>query len=173
MQLTATVGRVAAVLAAGLATAWLIAACGSLATTKATQAGQSASTAVAQFVSSSTSPDPSPTTTTPTTTETRTVTVPTQTVTRTETVKAAPTTTSVANKTTSVQVTPATTTSTTGKSTASQIPWWGWLLIGLGAAGLVVAIFAAGHRRGARGSGGSNVSGGPAPGPSAGPPNLT
>ena len=165
MRVRATTGRVIAALPAVVAVAWLVGACGSGgASTAGKQAGQAVSTAVGNLTSdptTTTSADAPPAKTT-TSTETRTITEPAQTVTRTETTQTSTPTASTANKTTSVQVSP---TSTTDKQTGDQIPWWGWVLIGLGAAAIGIGIFAAGHRRGARRSGGSPVSPGATPGP--------
>lgn len=133
-------GRLATALLAGLAAAWLIGACGPA------RAGTNAKQAVPDAVAHvATSTDTSPARTT-TLTETQTVTEPGQTVTHTETIRE-PRTTSVAHTTTNVVVTP---TSTTAEQASDQIPWWGWVLIGLGAAAVGVGLFALGHRHGAR-----------------------
>jgi hypothetical protein len=60
-------------------------------------------------------------------------------------------------------------TSTTGGDSGSDVPWWGWLLIALGAIGVGIGIFSLAHH-----SGGAAASGQPPPGhgppPPGGPP---
>jgi hypothetical protein len=68
----------------------------------------------------------------------------------------APPTTTIAHTTTNVAVIP---TSTTAEQSDDQLPWWGWLLIGIGVAAVGVGLFAAGHRRGARGADGARGGG--------------
>lgn len=179
--------RLALALIAGGLLAWFVSACSSsgsgTVSQRAQQAVSSASGQAASHLSTSTQGEKvtgaSKTTTatqplkTTTKTRTTTVTQPVQstTVTKTETrTAAAPAaTTSVTNQTTSIQVTP-TSTATTGSS--SGVPWWGWLLIALGAVGLAIGIFliGRGHRGGGSGAeppGGLTPDGAPADGPGA------
>jgi hypothetical protein len=89
-------------------------------------------------------------------TETRTVTEPARTDTVTETSTPQPTgTTSVTNRTATVQLTPASATTTTSEpSSSSGLPWWGWALIGLGAVLIGLVMFMAGRHRSGRPPGG-------------------
>ena len=50
---------------------------------------------------------------------------------------------------TQVQVAPASTTG--GESDDGELPWWGWVLIGLGVAAIVAAIYLVGRRQGEAG----------------------
>jgi hypothetical protein len=87
---------------------------------------------------------------TQTQTQTRTATVESSTtVTTSETTTAAAPLppASVTHQTTSVQVAP---TSTTANEQTGGFPWWGWVLIGLGAAGLAIGLFLAGRGHGRR-----------------------
>jgi len=151
--------RLAVALAAGASLAWTISACGSGGSgTAGQQARQAASTAASQAEGKlGTSTQPAKDTTTNKTTtaqpqktttakETTTVTQPPQssTVTETRTATAPAQTTSVTNQTTSVQVAP---TSTTGGGSGGGVPWWGWLLIALGVAGIGIGMFLVGRRR--------------------------
>jgi hypothetical protein len=115
------------------------------------------------------------TTTTKTVTQpAKTVTEParTQTVTRTETTTLPGNTTTISSHTTSVKVNP---TTTSDKESSGSIPAWGWVLIGVGAVLLVVAIFMIGRSRGARARDAAAASGPSRPPdagvPPRGPPN--
>jgi cobalamin biosynthesis Mg chelatase CobN len=96
--------------------------------------------------SSSTTSTTQPTkTTTERTTTTVTSTAKPSTVTSTNTESTH--TASITSQTTKINVSP---TSTTGKGSSSGLPWWGWLLIGLGIAAVVVGIFQFGRKKGRR-----------------------
>jgi hypothetical protein len=129
-----------------LAVLSLLAACGSGSVAqKAENAASTATGAAKEKLVAATT-----TTTTETVTQpAETVTQParTQTVTRTETTTVPGNTTSIQSNTTSVKVSP---TTTSGKQSSGGIPSWGWMLIGAGAALLLVAIFMIGRARGAR-----------------------
>jgi hypothetical protein len=115
-------------LAAGALSAWAVAACGSGAAAVSNEA-QSAGVSV-------------------TTTITRAA--PTVTVVPTTTV--APQTTSV-NRATTVQLAPATTavqqpaTETSVEQADEGVPWWAWVLIGLGVVAICIGIVALRHGR--------------------------
>ncbi|MGZ4180967.1 MAG: hypothetical protein ACXVUL_09850 [Solirubrobacteraceae bacterium] len=140
------VARRAGVASAIIAVLALLAACGSGSVAqKAENVASTATGAVKGKLAAATT-----TTTTETVTQpAETVTEParTRTVTRTETTTVPGKTTSIQSNTTSVQVSP--TTATSGKQSSGGIPSWGWVLIGAGAALLVVAIFMIGRARGA------------------------
>jgi hypothetical protein len=55
--------------------------------------------------------------------------------------------------------------STTGGGQSSKVPWWGWLLIGLGAAGIIAGIFWVGRRSGRKPEPPHAPPGGPPPPP--------
>jgi len=127
-------------LALGIATA-LLGGCGSGTTSGAVssvakEATKAISSATAQ-VKSTTAAAKSDTATTP---------AETQTVTATSTTPAG--TASVTNSK-SVKIDATQTTPTTSESGGGGIPWWGWVLIGIGVAGVMVAIFVTGRRHGA------------------------
>jgi hypothetical protein len=136
----ATGGRVVA-LAAGAAIAWGASGCGSSGQGKLATTTELAASTVTSRTTNTTPPQ--------TATATKTVTQParTNTVTETKTATAPSKTTSITNKTTSVQVVP---TTTSGGATGKGVPWWGWLLIVLGGAGIALATFLAGRHRGRR-----------------------
>jgi hypothetical protein len=96
-------------------------------------------------------------------TQTKTVTQPAQsrTVTATTTVTSPGQTTAITGNNTTVAVNPL---STTDNQSGSGIPWWGWVLIGLGVVGVAIAIFQLG--RGRRGGSGGDP-------PAAGPPRQS
>src|SRR4051812_39340321 len=124
----------AGALVAGTAMAWGVGSCGSA------DPG-----ALAKEVTATASTERSETTTV--TQPAKTVTQPQQTVTATKTTTVAqPSRTSTV---TNVQVTPTSTTG--GDGDGGGMAWWGWVLIGLGVAGIGGAIFALGrhHGRGA------------------------
>jgi cobalamin biosynthesis Mg chelatase CobN len=138
----------------GTTAAWGLSACGSGGSgTVGQQASQAVSTLAGNTTTEARSGDPSPGTTTNAsgdTTVTRTVTSPAQTntVTETETKTATapgPQTTHT-SQTTKVGVAPA---SETPKK-SDQIPTWGWILIGLAAAGLALGIYLLGRGHGRR-----------------------
>jgi len=156
----------------GLATlaASFVVACASGGTgTLAQQASTAATNAQAKLASATSSSTDSAsssqtaTAKTKTTTETKTVTQPAQsrTVTATTTVSTPGQTTAITGNNTTVAVTPI---STTASQAGSGVPWWGWVLIGLGVVGVAIAIFQLGRRR--RGGGGSRP---PDSGPSGSP----
>jgi hypothetical protein len=157
--------RLAVGLLAGVVLAVLMSACGSGGSgTVAQQAQQAASTASSQAQSkldpttksakTSTASSMASTTQpakTKTVQKTNTVTqsAPSTTVTETKTASAPTHTASITAQTTSVQVAP---TSTSAKS-GGGVPWWGWVLIGLGIAAVAVGIFLFGrHRSGGQSS---------------------
>ncbi len=146
---------------AGLVLAVLISACGSGGSgTVAQQAQQAVSTASSQVQTKLAATTKSPETSTASKTasatqpaktttveKTSTVTPPAQSRTVTETKTASPPThsASITAQTTSVQVVP---TSNTGQEAGGGLPWWGWVLIGLGIAAAAVGIFMFGRRHG-------------------------
>ncbi len=97
-------------------------------------------------------------------TETQTVTEParTDTVTETSTEQAPSNGATVSHHTASVQVTPVAAT-TSGQSSGSGLPAWGWVLIGIGAVLAAVAIFMIGRHSGKPPPGGAGAPGSPAP----------
>ena len=150
--------RVPVALLAGVAVSVAVSSCGSGgAGTVAEQARTIASTAAAQVgTGSSSTPrqaDPArtvPERTASTPASTTTVTAPSRTVTATRT-------TSVTQQSTVTNVVVAPASTTSDASGGDGMPWWGWLLIALGVAGIAVGMFVAGRRRG------TDASGGPAP----------
>lgn len=128
-------GRVTAALAVGAALAWLVASTGPAGMATAASTGTDTGTTTGTGAI--------------TRTETRTITEPatTDTVTETSTAQSPGNTTAVTNRTATVQVTPAGST-TSEPSSDSGLPWWGWALIGLGAALIGLVMFMVGrHRR--------------------------
>ena len=132
MRSTARLPLIVAALALGVATAAL-SGCGSgAASSAASSAADQATGAVSSAAAGITSK-----------TQSAPATAGAQTVTKTATQPAA--TTSVTN---SVSVNAqATHTTPAPTDSGGGLPWWGWVLIGLGAAGVLVAVFAAGQRR--------------------------
>jgi hypothetical protein len=84
-------------------------------------------------------------------------------VTETTTASAPEATTSVTNRTATVQVTPATA-ATEDQSGSSGLPGWGWALIGLGAVLIGLVMFLLGRRGGHSPSGPTGTPQPPAPG---------
>jgi amino acid transporter len=72
-------------------------------------------------------------------------------VTETSTAQGPGNTTSITNRTATVQLTPAST--TTEQSSSSGLPAWGWVLIGLGAVLIGLVMFMLGRHRSSRPSG--------------------
>jgi len=135
----------------GIATlaASLVVACASGGSgTLAQQASTVASNAQAKLASatSSSTDSASSSETETATTETKTITQPAQsrTVTATTTVTSPSQTTAITGNNTTVAVNPL---STTASESGSGIPWWGWVLIGLGVVGVAIAIFQLGRSR--------------------------
>lgn len=94
---------------------------------------------------------------TKTATETKTITQPAQsrTVTATTTVSTPGQTTGITGNNTTVAVQPI---SANTSDSGGGIPWWAWVLIGLGVVGVAIAIFQLGRgRRGGNGGGGSRA----------------
>jgi hypothetical protein len=155
----------ALLLIAGVALGSLAGGCGSGVSQTLSKAASGASSAVAraattasdsvtQLASAGTGNDPTTTdttTTTTTTTETTTTTASRErTTTVTTTASAPPATTTTAtvakttNNTTTVGVKPA---ETAASQSGNGIPWWAWVLIGLGAAAVAIGIFFRGNLR--------------------------
>jgi len=81
-----------------------------------------------------------------TATQTKTIKPPAQpkTVTKTETSPAPSQSGQITHDSTSVQIAP---TSTTAADSSGGVPWWGWVLIALGAGALAIGTFMLGRRR--------------------------
>jgi hypothetical protein len=125
--------RLVPAFAAGLALAWLLTSCGSGgSSTVAQQVKSAAATATTATEAQTTRTTP---TKTVTTSETQTVTQPPKTVTTPpKTVTTTETVTQGGNKAAKVAVVKPT--STTGdEESGDDMPWWGWVLIVVGAAG--------------------------------------
>ncbi|MGN6872361.1 MAG: hypothetical protein ACTHMY_28560 [Solirubrobacteraceae bacterium] len=76
-------------------------------------------------------------------------------MTATTTVSTPGQTTGITGNNTTVAVTPI---SADTSESGGGIPWWGWVLIGLGVVGVAIAIFQLGRgRRGGSGDGGSGA----------------
>jgi outer membrane biosynthesis protein TonB len=152
-------------LAAGVLSAWALSACGSGGTgTVADEAGKAVSNAKTEVAGKSnetTAPEKEKRTTPTVPERTTTVERPAQTTTVTKTEKAPPPRTTTVTKTEKAPSPPARTTTVTNNTTNVQaasktaedessdgLPWWGWLLIGLAIAGIGIAIFVAGRKRG-------------------------
>lgn len=134
--------RLIIALVAGAALGWAISSCGSGGSgTASEQAGQAVSTAKSQAEGKV------KTTTEKGQTTTATAPAETKTVTTTKTEKAPAPSATVTNQTTNVQAAPAT---TAGDESSDGLPWWGWVLIGLGVVAIGSAIFAVGRNRGRR-----------------------
>jgi hypothetical protein len=136
----------------GFLLAWAISACGS--GSVGAQVHSTTSNGVAQVQSAtaaSSGKDPATTQdpTTTTVTKTATVTAPAKTVTETKTVTTPGNTTSVTSSTTKVVL--LTTATTAGHGENSSLPWWGWVLIALGVAGIVMGVVALSRRGGGHG----------------------
>jgi cytoskeletal protein RodZ len=165
--------RLTEFLAATAILAWTVSACGS--GTSAHKAAQAASTVASQAKSKvATVATKSDSTTTPkgtntnpkqpataTSTATRTLTQPaqTKTVTQTSTASAPAQTTSISNRTTNVHATNVTHPPSSEAESSGGLPWWGWLLIALGAAVVAISMFRLGRRRGRGQDTGGGVSG--------------
>ena len=98
-------------------------------------------------------------------TETRTVTEPakTDTVTETRTAQSPGGSTSITNRTATVQVSPTSSTSSE-QSNSGGLPAWGWVLIGVGAVVLGLVMFMLGRHRSSPPSGPPGTPRPPAPG---------
>jgi hypothetical protein len=105
---------------------------------------------------------------TTTVTKTRTETSPAVTKTQTETASVASGTTTQTTQSNKVLVAPTSTTPENGSETG--VPWWGWMLIALGAIGLAVGVFRAGHRHGQHRAAQPPVQAGVGPDTPSGPP---
>jgi cobalamin biosynthesis Mg chelatase CobN len=137
------VGRTVSAIAAAITFGVMLGACGSGGSgTVSDEVRQavSAKTADAATTATATATEPAKTSTI-----TRTETQTASTVTKTRTASTPPQTTPQTTQSTKVLVAPS---STTGGEQSSKVPGWGWLLIGLGAAGIIAGIFWVGRRSG-------------------------
>jgi hypothetical protein len=154
--------------------ALLMSACGSGAasgavSSAAQNANQAVSSAAAQVNSATASVTKTQTSTAPAKTKTETKTAPAKTHTATKSVTGPGASISV-QQSTSVNALAVNGTPTTTDSSGGGLAWWAWVLIGAGVVTVLIAIFAAGRRRGRD----SNTPSGPvAPGTApAGPPGA-
>lgn len=150
---------------ATLATSFVVACASGGSGTLAQQASTVATNAQAKLASATASSTDSAsasqtataTAETKTATETKTITQPAQsrTVTATTTVSTPGQTTGITGNNTTVAVQPI---SANTSDSGGGIPWWAWVLIGLGVVGVAIAIFQLGRgRRGGNGGGGSRA----------------
>src|SRR3984885_11657540 len=149
-------GRFTVALLAGAAVAWMVSACGSASVSTLTKHAEQAASSIASKVQTgltasgtevadtTTTPTSTSTTTTTTTATATTTTTLSSTTTVTKTAAAPPVTTN--NHTTTTVTAPPT---SPAANSSSGVPWWGWVLIALGAVAVAIGLFLLG-----RGSGG-------------------
>src|SRR3984885_10970485 len=161
-------GRFTVALLAGGAVAWMVSACGSASVSTLTKHAEQDGASIApkvqtgltasgtEVADTTTTPTSTSTTTTTTTATATTTTTLSSTTTVTKTAAAPPVTTN--NHTTTTVTAPPT---SPAANSSSGVPWWGWVLIALGAVAVAIGLFLLG-----RGSGGGR----PNPDPRTRPP---